>query len=158
MSSSRLFWGSLKSIFRSPRTRGGRLPKQPEDLPPTLCRWGDVHVHAIELLVASNKLECEEDQRNNSCQFHLVSRVILFPQQGNPPLIVARRLRHENIETQRKASVTIVRQLCLCQNGQTDTHLRISFSCRCQSCITPTVDVPCCERKGPATLRRGGHR
>ncbi len=65
---------------------------------------GGVHVHAMESLVASNKLEREEVRRNNLCQFHLVSRVILFPQQGNPPWIVACCLRRKNLETRREAS------------------------------------------------------
>jgi len=52
---------------------------------------GDVYSHAIELLIASNELEREEVRHNNMCRFHLISRIILFPQQSNPPLIVAHR-------------------------------------------------------------------
>jgi len=51
---------------------------------------GDVYPHAIESLVASDELECEEFWCSNSCQLHLISRMTLFPQQGNPSLIVAR--------------------------------------------------------------------
>jgi hypothetical protein len=68
------------------------FPSSPKIFHPHRVCGRDVYPHTIESLVASNKLECEEVWHSNSCRLHLISRMILFPQQGNPSLIVARRL------------------------------------------------------------------
>ena len=61
---------------------------------PNRVSGGDVNAHGIESLVASDELEREEVQCNDTHRFDLISRMILLPQQqkGNPSLIVARCL------------------------------------------------------------------
>ena len=63
------------------------FPSSPKIFHPHRVCGGDVYPHTIESLVASNELECEEVRRSNSCRLHLISRIILFPQQGNPSRI-----------------------------------------------------------------------
>ena len=101
MSSSLSFRGSLKSEVDIQVSQDNGVtahgtsfpsPSGPEVVHPHHVGGGDVDPHAVELLIASSELECEEVRCDNACQFHLVSRVVLFPQQGNPSLIVACRL------------------------------------------------------------------
>jgi hypothetical protein len=80
---------------------GARCSCRPERIRPRSVVGGDVYSHHVETFVPCDKLEGQEVGGDHVGRLHLERVMPFFPQQGNPPLAVARRLRRDDLVPRR---------------------------------------------------------
>ena len=90
--------------------------------------------------------------------YRVISSKAASPQQGGVALLWARRLRRDHAITRCRLRVSIVGQLCFCQNAAADSHLAQALCCSRQSCSPCAPNIPGSDGEGPATPRQRGRR
>ena len=132
------------------------LPKPPEGhLPPGVI-GGGVYPHDLISFITCHQLEGDEVGGHDSRGLYLKSHAFWLPEQGNPPLVLARGFFREHLVPRRHVDVAVVSNFHFRQDQTPNPHLCQPRGHKFQFVSPSTPNVPCCDGEGPVTPNKGG--